>query len=700
MNRNRNLIIVMILLVMSATALAATNVNIIFRRGSTTDWTTANPVLQNGEPGYEYDAGGNMVGVKVGNGRTGWNGLGYMASSAFANNTGARKAAQDNIIGNTYMLGSPGFSNLSTAKVTLNGAKATVYVPQNTTTHTLTIPHNMEVVRINGAIITVASGILHFDREPSLGLSQSFDGAGTVTGLKECRMEYFGGGNNIDSSVALPKCAAAAPVLITDPSSTYLLDAVSLTTPLKVIGGGTLKHKNSATTHMISTTAALDIEGVTLDGNRTNQTGRYYLFHVTSAPFRLQNVTSKSTVAGTYWISSPNGRVIIDHNLFYDMSEYGANAGDTSLVGYINGTSDEKRISVTHNDVIGNTPSDYSKAPAGFEFFTQYGHEIGVEASHNYFSKIGQSADGNTIGALDFYGQVRLIAESNRLDDLTYSAIKIKNCIDPIIANNVVRGYYGNHNGSAFIYSGYDTAAGTPLQDSYGAEFLNNIVDNWPSNGYFIVGQAGHEADMVKISGGHVKGAKSAIYLNGTKDINIRGVDISGSTGTTSDTAGIAINNSVGVTTISDTMIRGGASFGVVAQTGVTSATIDLNNVTLLANTGNHIYSRIGGRLSLTESRLIGTNPPINMANTAEGYFKNNISDYDPSLSATLLREFGNSWNPSITSASAMPTTGYHRAGDIVFRKPQAAGQPIGWGALTTGTNNVLDTDWKAMPNL
>lgn len=48
-------------------------VRIQFRRNSSVEWTSLNPVLAAGEPGYETDTGK----VKVGDGVTAWNQLVY-----------------------------------------------------------------------------------------------------------------------------------------------------------------------------------------------------------------------------------------------------------------------------------------------------------------------------------------------------------------------------------------------------------------------------------------------------------------------------------------------------------------------------------------------------------------------------------------------------------------------------------------------
>jgi len=54
----------------------------------------------------------------------------------------------------------------------------------------------------------------------------------------------------------------------------------------------------------------------------------------------------------------------------------------------------------------------------------------------------------------------------------------------------------------------------------------------------------------------------------------------------------------------------------------------------------------------------------------------------------------------SVTFAFAMPTAGTYRQGDIVYNAVATVGQPVGWARLTNGAGHVLNTDWKALPNL
>lgn len=48
-------------------------IQIQYRRGTAAQWTSANPTLALGEPGYETDTGK----FKVGTGSTAWNSLNY-----------------------------------------------------------------------------------------------------------------------------------------------------------------------------------------------------------------------------------------------------------------------------------------------------------------------------------------------------------------------------------------------------------------------------------------------------------------------------------------------------------------------------------------------------------------------------------------------------------------------------------------------
>ncbi len=78
-------------------------VRVQFRRDTATAWSTTNPILAQGEVGYEYDTGR----FKVGNGIQGWNSLAY--SSGVTGPTGAA---------NTLTIGSISSSTSAGASIT------------------------------------------------------------------------------------------------------------------------------------------------------------------------------------------------------------------------------------------------------------------------------------------------------------------------------------------------------------------------------------------------------------------------------------------------------------------------------------------------------------------------------------------------------------------------------------------------------
>ena len=72
------------------------NIQFQFRRGTASEWSTANPVLANGEMGIET----NTNQFKIGNGSTAWNSLAY---GGIRGATGPAGAGFDPAKGYTFM---------------------------------------------------------------------------------------------------------------------------------------------------------------------------------------------------------------------------------------------------------------------------------------------------------------------------------------------------------------------------------------------------------------------------------------------------------------------------------------------------------------------------------------------------------------------------------------------------------------------
>ncbi len=181
----------MLVLATCACTLAATGVSIIFKRGTLAQWLAANPVLQNGEPGYETDTGL----LKVGDGVSTWSTLPYGA--VFKNTSGVANYAVSS--GPAFHVEK--FGNLSTAKAAIGSTPATLQYATNQNVNNLTIPSNITLQPVNGAIITIASGkTLTFQSQPQIGDYQAFAGTGSVSGLDHIRIPWFSTSGNGSSS--------------------------------------------------------------------------------------------------------------------------------------------------------------------------------------------------------------------------------------------------------------------------------------------------------------------------------------------------------------------------------------------------------------------------------------------------------------------------------------------------------------------
>lgn len=97
-----------------------------FRRGTASQWTSANPTLGAGEPGFESDTGK----LKIGDGSTAWNALAYATGSiAIGNVTGLGT-------GVATFLATPSSANLASAVTDETGSGSLVFA----TSPTLTTP--------------------------------------------------------------------------------------------------------------------------------------------------------------------------------------------------------------------------------------------------------------------------------------------------------------------------------------------------------------------------------------------------------------------------------------------------------------------------------------------------------------------------------------------------------------------------------
>jgi len=103
-------------------------VNIQLRRGTAAAWTSSNPVLMQGELGYETDTGL----YKIGNGSTAWTGLSYnglygSATLAQVNINGGSDIGADVVDGDKFAV----YDASATANRTVSITRISNYVAQD-----------------------------------------------------------------------------------------------------------------------------------------------------------------------------------------------------------------------------------------------------------------------------------------------------------------------------------------------------------------------------------------------------------------------------------------------------------------------------------------------------------------------------------------------------------------------------------------
>jgi hypothetical protein len=127
------------------------------RRGTASQWTSANPTLSSGEWGFESDTGK----VKIGNGSTAWNSLGYTGAGTVTSITagtglsgGTITATGTIAIDSTVatLTGSQTLTNKTLTTPTLDDPKINLaFDAQTGTSYTTVLNDNGQVVTMNNA---------------------------------------------------------------------------------------------------------------------------------------------------------------------------------------------------------------------------------------------------------------------------------------------------------------------------------------------------------------------------------------------------------------------------------------------------------------------------------------------------------------------------------------------------------------------
>ena len=122
------------------------------RRGTASQWTSTNPTLAAGEWGFESDTGK----VKIGNGSTAWNSLGYTGAGDIEGVTAGTGISGGGTSGTvTVSIDTSVTADLSTAQTltnkTLTDPKINLAFDAETASYTAVLANNGQVVTMNNA---------------------------------------------------------------------------------------------------------------------------------------------------------------------------------------------------------------------------------------------------------------------------------------------------------------------------------------------------------------------------------------------------------------------------------------------------------------------------------------------------------------------------------------------------------------------
>ena len=249
--------------------------------------------------------------------------------------------------------------------------------------------------------------------------------------------------------------------------ATYTIDAlIDEDADIHIYGPGTIKHADAATDkgyRNIGGTTLL--RGLTIDGNRANQTARFDFLQQGSGDIRCEFVHFTGVVSSGFRVNGTMGDIVCEYCVWDDIEEHGGGAGETSHAAYIVCTS-AKKVRFAFNDVRHGLPSSPGYSPSGF--FVSVSTVCPCDFLFNYFENVGQNVAGNFSGCIDFYTNAHCgTVIGNRAVNSYWVPFKLQIGDSQIVHSNRVEGVDATAGGGmAFLQN----------TRSYGAALNNAVV--------------------------------------------------------------------------------------------------------------------------------------------------------------------------------------------------------------------------------
>ena len=426
---------------------------------------------------------------------------------------------------------------------------------------------------------------------------------------------------------------------------TYVISNLVIPGTLTIIGGGTLKHVAAASDHMIEASGSLTLDGVTLDGNKANQTGRYSTVYFTGTKLTAKNSTFQNSVSSAIKVAN-GAELYADNNQFTGMAEHGGTAGQTSYGIDITQATTDTHFTITNNRFVNTAPVGGNGYNSGgvYVHSAQSNKTRGI-IQGNYFEYCGQNVSPTNTATIDLY---QLADYSTVSDNIIvtpgWQGIAISDSGRATVTNNKITDAYYAVGQPAIYVQAYNHS--TTLKHDH--LISDNFIDWQYGEGIRVQGASGQLVKGTKVIHNWIynttRGIKFYYCDGGTIEDNI--IENVGST----LHGGIVIRASQGTINI-----RGNHTYDMdttthlYVYTGQTA--LDLNvqdNSWDTATDANYGVQIIAARNVIYEGNIHKTSPTYGFGIyncTGNVVVTGNISDNAPLLTGnTGLHVSNNSW--------------------------------------------------------
>ena len=518
-----------------------------------------------------------------------------------------------------------------------------------------------------------------------------------------------------DDTTALASALAAGTVVLLDPAKTYLTTQVSIPAgkTLRSMNGGRATIKAAAGIAcpvVLVEGSGSTLEGVRVDGNRANQTTNVMAVNVNSAAGTVSNVTVRDNeITNAKWdsirVSGTVNDSLIEDNYIHDCDNHGITVQAVAANRLTIRGNRIRQVALVANGCSGIQV--YSATPI-YTNLTVHGNNI--------------SDLGATGIPIELTGAQKFAITDNIITGVGTRGISMGGLFDGVVSGNSIHG-----------------------QSTYGVELNTltrvNIVGNTIVN--CCAGMSGQAGSDLLITGNFIAYTTAAgsnpygVFLQAaiSKRVTIQGnyfLDLA--------TCAVKINNASEDVTVQDNVIvytstasllagaliaisiygwqrgrvegntihtalagTGGVGVGLIYVNGTGSLDVRIRRNVLRSTTGANLaiggittgaYAAVGLRVEDNEIMQLGDGVrTLNLTND-DVFVSGNQSltcTTPENLKAAHIRR-----TKIVYEATAAPTAGTWRVGDIVWNSTPAASGIPGWMCVTAGTPGT----WKAMAAL